>query len=296
MLHLTLRDAVPGLAVLYYALPRGILILLAATAALASLAQGSRRAALSWTVIAVGIACWWHSAEWIDASPPTSEAGVRVMYWNVARGISGWDAVIARIEHEQPDLVALGETAYPTGEFRAMWRERLPQYDISFLGAGMVCLVRGTSTRSEIPRISKYSQVRQIDVAIDGSELRCLIVDVYAHPLYDRRTVLAEIARIADESSGRPMLVLGDFNTPVDSVHFHDLRRSLVNTFEHAGSGYIATWPAFAPILSLDQIWANRHVEIVNCRHGRTSVSDHRPVLMTFRIPAKTPTVPADGN
>ena len=59
------------------------------------------------------------------------------MYWNVCRGRAGWEAVMRRIEYERPDLVALGEASYPTSEFRTLWRTRLPDYDISFVGGGM---------------------------------------------------------------------------------------------------------------------------------------------------------------
>lgn len=296
LLHLTLRDSIPGLAVLYYALPRSVLVLLAMFAAVASLALHSRLRALAWFATSLAIAAWWHSAEWHAAPSSTAESGVRVMYWNVCRGAAGWDAVMRRIEYERPDLVALGETSYPTSEFRTLWRERFPDYEISFVGGGMMCLVRGDSRASQIRYVDQRTQARELDVTIDGVPFRCLIVDVHADPLYDRGPALSAIARIADQSADRPVIVLGDFNTPVDSVHFRDLRRHHVNAFEQAGAGYVATWPAFAPVLSLDQIWANRRTEVVECHHGRTSASDHRPVLMTVRSTLKAPRVRTRGD
>jgi endonuclease/exonuclease/phosphatase (EEP) superfamily protein YafD len=284
-LQLTLRDAIPGFAVAYYALPRSILAVLAFSIAFAGMLLGRRRQAVVWLAAAIGITCWWCAADW-RARTPSGERGVRVLYWNVCRGYGGWEAVMRQIAAERPDLVALGETAQPSDEMRSMWRQRFPDYDVSFLGGGMMCLVRGTSSDSRVQRIDDYTHVREIDATIDGTDFRCLIVDVYAHPLYDRRTALTAIAQLAERSAVRPLLVLGDFNTPVDSVHFAELRRSHVNAFEQSGSGYAATWPAFAPVLSLDQIWANAEVEVLDCSHLRTRASDHRPVLVQVRAAA----------
>ena len=282
ILHLTIRDAIPGVAVLYYALPRIVLAALALSVSLAMAFRRRRGPAFAWLAVAAAIAGWWHHVEWRSGADPTAQ-GITVMYWNTGRGAGGWEAIMEQIADRQPDLVALGETDHPSNEFRALWRRRFPQYDISFLGGGMMCLVRGTSSDARVSKLDGYTQIRELDVTIRGTDLRCLIIDVYAFPLYDRRAALSGIAQLAEQSAARPLLVLGDFNTPVESVHLADLRRAHTNTFEQAGDGYAATWPTIAPVLSLDQIWTNANIEVLDCRHGRTSSSDHRPVLATVR-------------
>jgi endonuclease/exonuclease/phosphatase (EEP) superfamily protein YafD len=114
--------------------------------------------------------------------------------------------------------------------------------------------------------------------------------------LYDRRKALTAIAAMADDTLDRPLLVLGDFNTPTDSVHFADLRRHHANAFEQAGWGCIATWPSVAPVLSLDQIWVNAYLNVENARHPWTTVSDHRPVVVTAIPTAGTPASRITGN
>lgn len=283
LLHLTVRDAVPVLSIVYYMLPRGVLLALASLAAAVPGLQRRQRESLRWLCVAAAIGIWWLAGEWRWAAPAAAGGGIRVMYWNTCRGAAGWEAVMQRIEDERPDLVALGEAAPPSDAQRTLWRTRLPQYDISFLGGGMMCLVRGSSSVARVSRIDGRTEVRELDVTIDGVQYRCLIVDVYAHLLYDRRRALAAIAMLADESADMPLLVLGDFNTPLESLNFAALRRGHVNAFEQAGSGYAATWPSFAPVLSLDQAWVNSRVEVLECRHGRTAASDHRPVLLRVR-------------
>jgi vancomycin resistance protein VanJ len=296
VLHLTVRDAIPGVALVYYALPRVILAGLAFCVVIADLFQQRKREASLWAAAALGIVVWSLIADWRFNSYAENTSGIRVMYWNVCRGYGGWDAVIDAIRKQRPDLVALGETEQHSSEFRAMWRRELPDYDISFLGAGMMCMVRGTSSDSRVRNIDGYTHARELDVTIDGNELRCLIVDVYAHPMYDRRRALTAIAGIAENSADFPLLILGDFNTPTDSVHFSDLRRHHVNAFEQAGYGCIATWPTVAPLLSLDQIWVNSYLKVENVRHPWTVVSDHRPVLMTAIPTAGSPASRIPGN
>ena len=79
-------------------------------------------------------------------------------------------------------------------------------------------------------------------------------------------------------------VILGDFNTPADSAHFELLRRSHVNAFEEAGAGYAASWPGFAPLLTLDQIWVSAPARVQHCELGWTLISDHRPVVAEIAI------------
>ena len=296
VLHLTVRDAIPGVAVVFYALPRVVLAVLAFSVVFADFVQQRRREAAVGTVAACGVAGWWVIADWRFHSGADDRGSIRIMYWNVCRGYAGWDAVMNEIRSQRPDLVALGETEQHSSEFREMWRRELPEYDISFLGAGMMCLVRGSSSDSQVRNIDGYSHARELDVTIGGHELRCLIVDVYAHVLYDRRKALTAIAAMADDTMDRPLLILGDFNTPTDSVHFADLRRHHANAFEQAGWGCIATWPSVAPVLSLDQIWVNAYLNVENVQHPWTTVSDHRPVVLTAIPTAATPASRITGN
>jgi len=75
---------------------------------------------------------------------------------------------------------------------------------------------------------------------------------------------------------------MGDFNTPVDSVFVAPLAERLTNAFQARGNGYYVTWPVPLPVLSLDQVWASREVELRDCELGWTWRSDHRPVVVTL--------------
>jgi endonuclease/exonuclease/phosphatase (EEP) superfamily protein YafD len=182
------------------------------------------------------------------------------------------------------DVIVLIEAGDPTDAMRAMWQRQCPGYDVSLLGGGMVCLVRGSSGDAAAPRVDDRSQLRQITVNVRDQELTCLVVDVNSSPFYLRRRPLETIARHADALTDRPVLVLGDFNTPVDSALLGPLRERHANAFEIAGDGYRPTWPVIGPVLALDQIWGNRRIRFDACRHAWSSSSDHRPVVAELTI------------
>ncbi len=90
--------------------------------------------------------------------------------------------------------------------------------------------------------------------------------------------------RLFDRHSNMPFILAGDFNTPPDSVFMDLLRETGSNAFEQSGEGFRETWPVFAPLLTLDQIWGNRQIKWHRCRQLWSLRSDHRPVVAEFEI------------
>jgi endonuclease/exonuclease/phosphatase (EEP) superfamily protein YafD len=106
-------------------------------------------------------------------------------------------------------------------------------------------------------------------------------VDVGANPLRPRGRAFepldALLARV------KPDLVLGDFNTPRDSVFFEAWRSAgYRHAFEAAGNGTDLTWPMPLPVLSLDHVWSGPRLAPRSCRHVGSWASDHRAVVAEF--------------
>jgi endonuclease/exonuclease/phosphatase (EEP) superfamily protein YafD len=126
-----------------------------------------------------------------------------------------------------------------------------------------------------------YKQVR---LEVGSGVLHVFLVDIPSDPLLYRRQPLEELAEVASQFNAEPVVMMGDFNTPADSLHFNALRNSFSHAFELHGDGYAATWPLPLPVLQLDHIWANRRVDVSRCIAGWSSSSDHRPVMAWIRI------------
>jgi Endonuclease/Exonuclease/phosphatase family len=73
----------------------------------------------------------------------------------------------------------------------------------------------------------------------------------------------------------KKMLILGDFNTPFESVHFKDFKDNFNHAFSEKGNGFRETWPWNIPLLSLDHIWASKDLEILTVEKINTFKSDH---------------------
>ncbi len=81
-------------------------------------------------------------------------------------------------------------------------------------------------------------------------------------------------------------MLLGDFNTPVDSVWLSAIRARFDNAFEVAGNGILATWPLPLPVLALDQVWVSDQLGVSCAKIGWSMLSDHRPVFTEIRFEA----------
>ena len=110
-----------------------------------------------------------------------------------------------------------------------------------------------------------------------------MIVDFDAIVAYSRKPAFDRLFQLIDAIGDVPLIVMGDFNTPSDSVHFTELRKRMKSAFESAGSGYAKTWPMPLPVLDIDHIWVSRHFEIAACGHRTTFLSDHRAVFADLR-------------
>jgi len=142
----------------------------------------------------------------------------------------------------------------------------------------MVILTRGRITERHTRRVAEDSSCAEVWIEIEGQRLRLLLVDAVVRPFADRGEVLGTVFDLARSSPEVPTIVMGDFNTPVDSAWFEGARRDFVHVFEEAGHGLLATWPVPMPVLALDHVWVSLSTRVACARIGWTWASDHRPV------------------
>ncbi len=285
ILRLSVGDRTPLVAPLFYALPLPVLSVLALLRTAISLLLKQRRATAFWVWVTAAIVLWclastvrWH--EPLQAAKP-----IRIVCWNVARGGGGWNAEIAQtIRREQPDVVGLIEAGGDPRERQRFCDVHFSDYDAVPMSGGLLCLARGTAGQGRVLPLSTGGRAGQVPVRIDGRELTVVLVDIDSHPHRFRAAPLAALAQLADGMSDRPVVILGDFNTPSDSVLFEPLRAHHAESFDAAGRGYAATWPIPLPVLALDQIWTNGRLRPLRCEHRWTMQSDHRPVVADVAI------------
>lgn len=282
VLRLSVRDSASLLAPLYYVTPWPVLAAL--TLPLVWRVRRQPQMVFGAIVLTHVFLAMWIMEDWRTGQPSREPADLRVVQWNVGRPEWRFPAIAERVRGFDADLITVAEPLTRTLEGSERWREAMSGYSVEFTPGNLLCLVRGevlTRTSGWLAPASYYSR---FDVRIKGRELTVLQVDIDGVPAHSRRPALERLGELAAELHDRPLIVLGDFNTPRDSVHFAGLRKHLANTFETAGLGSGETWPMPLPVLSLDQIWCSPGLVPVRCHHEVTFRSDHRPVVAELRF------------
>jgi len=279
--RLLFRDRVPGLAALTYATP--VCLLAAAATAAFALAWllGRRRTASLAGGIALGLAVWTVAAN-VSVHAAAQSGRYRGLLWNVENGSRGWERVAKHVQRHDPDVAAFIELGANPVTREAALAGALPGRQLFWWSDGLGLAVRGRIIDARYLSLGHGSQAGLAHVELDGRLLTVVVVHPRSTPTEPRAEVFAALERELGTLRGEPLLVMGDFNTPSDSVFFDPLRRDLSSAFETAGTGYAASWPMPLPVLAIDQVWTNDSVRVRSCHLAGSSASDHRLVAFSF--------------
>jgi endonuclease/exonuclease/phosphatase (EEP) superfamily protein YafD len=269
--RLTLRDRFPFVSTLHYATPPAVLAL----GALAWAALRGGRPALLGLAAALAGFVWQAGVSRFDRAPRAGN--LRVVFWNLKNGSRGWDGLAGALAADAPDLIGLVEADGGPRRLPPL----LPGYDWAWPGRNLGLAARGRILSSELRELAPGSRAGVIRVEL-GRPLTVLVVDLASNPLTPRRAAFRELEILLWEF--RPDLVMGDFNTPRDSVFFDDWRGPLRHAFEEAGRGWDVTWPLPVPFLPIDHVWCGPRVEPRAAEHPASGASDHRRVRVTAEL------------
>jgi vancomycin resistance protein VanJ len=228
------------------------------------------KAALALALLKIGFVDFaWNRRP--DSMP---DDAIRVVHWNTERGSKGVKSQFVSLAAEHPDICVYSESPRK-GDVRGMSRLQLglehvvdadgmtvmSRYPCSAANTIKLTNARGWWTRIETP----------------GRPIDLVVVDFISHPLLDRFVPVAELCAWLDRrGQDVPVLLLGDFNTPRDSLSFEPLRRRLRHGYEVAGSGWPYTWPVPLPCYAIDHTWFSAGMEVLDYRLHTTTLSDHR--------------------
>jgi endonuclease/exonuclease/phosphatase (EEP) superfamily protein YafD len=284
--RLTIADRMPVASTIYYATPWSLLALLAAFVTIAAHLRKQRSLRRWWAAAAIICAATWLWTSCFHSAGQVEPGNVRVIVWNMSHGSRGLPGIVASLAALNPDIAILIEADPQKVAIRETFVREFPNHHVSLLGAGMVLVSRwptGDSIPYHVGDAATESRIREIDVHSPWGLWTVFTVDLGSNPFYSRREHLRELARLIDRRGDRPVIVGGDFNTPLDSDHYEQLRNlGLREMFLTAGEGYLPTWPVPAPVLSLDQIWVNDQLTPVRCEREWDWRSDHAAVVGTL--------------
>jgi endonuclease/exonuclease/phosphatase (EEP) superfamily protein YafD len=235
----------------------------------------------------------WIMESWRTVPLSKEPAELRVLQWNVSRTEWSREVIFAQVKSYDADVLAISEpvpTARDggisprTAPAKERWQQAFPEYQCHFAGNEMLCMIRGEVTNVRLGTLHAGSPYALYEARVKGRDLRVLQVDIDARPVHPRKPPLTALAKLVEPLNDLPLIVIGDFNTPRDSVYLQPLRKDLKYAWEAAGRGCADTWPSFLPVLSLDQIWSGHGLRPIRCQHGVSFRSDHRPVFAEYQF------------
>ena len=282
LLHLTVRDRIIGLSLLFYATPWLVITAGAAAAGLFWRWKKRRVLAAAFALLTGAAFTVWLRSSWQHHPRPAARGELRVVHWNVSRPARGLPAIAAWLRAQDADVITLAEGHSLRRSTLARWQAELPDYEAAELIGEMTCLIRGRILSREDRVLAANSYYALIRAEVRGHPLTILQIDINANLFRSRARAFTNLATIARPHLGENLLVLGDFNTPRESAFFDPLRTDMTQAFETAGHGLAETWPMPLPVLNLDQIWSGRRLRPVWCQQGYSVRSDHRAVIADF--------------
>ncbi|WP_420571062.1 endonuclease/exonuclease/phosphatase family protein [Kordia sp.] len=112
-------------------------------------------------------------------------------------------------------------------------------------------------------------------------------IDVSSDLRHFRKPMLKSI--ISEVKTQDKTIILGDFNTPFESIFFKNFKKKYQHAFTEKGNGFRETWFWNIPLLSLDHIWVSQDLKILNVEKIANSKSDHSMLKMYLKndVPKK---------
>jgi len=284
-LRLTIRDTVPHLAVFFYASPPILLAFCAIVLAIRMSILRRKAVAIGLFGLSGLLMVWWHALayETADSKMQTNvESPRKILFWNISYAKAGWPAIIDELKKHDADLIGLVEIGHGYRAQHDWLTDAFPDHSIQFFGHGFL-LVRGDLLSYERGRLNQHGSYGRGRVKFhDGPEFDVILTDIFAFPFMPRGPAFSALWEVVHKTRDREICLLGDFNTPPDSVFFDPFRADLENAFEAGGSGYHVSWPLPLPVLALDQIWlppGTTH----SAHLYETPHSDHRLIVAEWR-------------
>lgn len=209
---------------------------------------------------------------------------IRVMHWNVWQNRMGMGRIVAQIAEQQPQVICLNEarTGIDSG---------IPRYSKILGGEWYELSDQNLIILSRRPvkklKVLRCEGVRSLHVSIQAEHpFTLLLVDVRSNINFFRRGALEHLWSHKKDWNPPPDLILGDFNTPVDSFSVQSTLGSMyTDAYRIAGNGVAYTWPSWVPIMRIDLILARTPDSVLRHHIGFTTLSDHRWQWVDYQLP-----------
>jgi endonuclease/exonuclease/phosphatase (EEP) superfamily protein YafD len=276
-----LRDRFHPLAIVFYTTPWPCIAAGLAILALHAARLGHGHRLRRYVILTGGALFTWIALSWQWAPAVSKPVVLRVAHWNAGHP-APWrvEKLAAWLKSQDADILSIPE-AEGTAKIRD-WAAQFPGYHVEQLPGEMLSLVRGEVLSREDGLLANGSYYGLLHARVRGQAVTILQADLYGMPTNPRGPAAHRLFEIAHAHAGERLILVGDFNTPQDSVYFDPFRQDLFPAFAKAGRGLSETWPMPVPMLTIDHLWSSHSLVPVDAHIGWVWWSDHRPVVADF--------------
>lgn len=280
LIHFILKDHFQFLQIVFYAFPLPILIFIGSVITILFYRSKAYFIFLICLIIVLNIV-WFNNAYIFPRHVEIPENATSVIFWNAADRPTIPMAILSKnINKIQPDIIALVETEHATEEDIVQLSEEFPAYEFRILDGYMMIGVKG-HIKNVSYVIEEYSHdINFVEMEIANGPLLVALTDTFQSPTMDKRKTLGTVLQLVSERNVD--LIVGDFNTPYESVHFRNFEIDY-NSFHDYGQGFSATWPFGIPLLEIDQIYTVKTLSPILLQKFYYNVSDHAMLVGYFK-------------
>lgn len=283
IVHLTVRDRFRFLSTAFYATPWPVILFLAGLSGFVFFCQRRRWRGLLAVCLAVAALAGFVTCHVCWNRPVDCANRVRVVLWNACWGRLGKDRVMVRLEETRADLIGIVES----GATREEWQQAFPQRQIVTGRGGLLLIAKGRIRQWQRGSLGGCGRYLSFQWHYEGREVAGLLVDIRSSPFRSRAPAFDAIAKLAADAGDKPLILMGDFNTPIDSIYMDALRQKLAHVFESAGRGPFLSWPVPCPVMALDHVWVSPHLRPAAAQYRATLCSDHCLLHVDLQPPAQ---------
>ena len=224
---------------------------------------------------------WFNTAYILPNTVKIPDDATSVIFWNAAnRATIHLDIVSENIKNIQPDIIALAETENASAEDILQLSKNFPAYEFQILEGDMLIGIKG-HIENITYIVEKYSHdINFVEAQLNTGPILIAFTDTFQDPGMNKRKTLETVLQLVSQKNSD--LVIGDFNTPYESVHFRKYETSYTS-FHDYGQGFSATWPFGIPLLEIDLMFTSKKFTPILLQKLYYKVSDHAMLVGYFK-------------
>lgn len=270
LIHFILKENNYVFSLLYYTFPLPVIIIIIVFLSL-FLKKKIRTYNLIIALVLLGI--WFGRSFKINASETIHETDIEVVFWNATHKRE-FKHVFEKTE-KIPDLIVLVE--YHAEELEAT-KLKLPDCFYYWHEDSEI----GVFSKKPIDVKKVFiSEDETVVINFTSNGINFYAVDVASSMNVFRKNQIAFVQECV--ASDKKTIILGDFNTPLESKFLKDIENNFSHVLNEKGNGFRETWFWNLPLLSLDHIWVSKDLKILNAEKIATFKSDHTMIKTVIR-------------